>query len=223
MNSMHDGTIADGDSFLASFLPQIIGSPAFANSVVFITFDEGTSGNGGGGHIVTIAIASGRTPDFSSGITYQHYSILRTIEEAWRLPLLGGASSAPAIGFSAAPGSAGTAQVQPNVTLQSNSTPVPSATPAPSPTAQPSAAASASWPPGASTSRMELLTPCPDAANCYLYTVRSAVANGSPVNDDVPSIARYFGVSVQAVYAMNPSAVLGVHPGELLRIPPPTR
>ena len=42
INDMHDGTVADGDNFLKAFLPKITGSPAFANSVVYVTFDEGT-------------------------------------------------------------------------------------------------------------------------------------------------------------------------------------
>ena len=56
INDMHDGTVADGDNFLKAFLPKITTSPAFANSVVYVTFDEGTTGVSGGGHIATLAI-----------------------------------------------------------------------------------------------------------------------------------------------------------------------
>jgi acid phosphatase len=94
INDMHDGTIADGDNFLKAFLPQITGSSAFANSVVFVTFDEGTTNVNGGGHIATLAITPHMTPGFQATAAYTHYSILRTIEQAWALPYLGSAASA---------------------------------------------------------------------------------------------------------------------------------
>ncbi len=143
-NSMHDGTVADGDAFLKAFLPQITSSAAFNNSVVFVTFDEGTSGTGGGGHIVTIAIAAGRTADWSSGNTYSHYSILRTVEEAWGLPLLGGASSATAVGFSTSPTVAAAAQAQ--LVPAPTASPTPATTTAPAPASAPTAAPTAAPP-----------------------------------------------------------------------------
>jgi hypothetical protein len=46
---MHDGTIADGDNWLSSNLPAILGSPEYqsGSTVVFITWDEGTGGKNG--------------------------------------------------------------------------------------------------------------------------------------------------------------------------------
>ncbi len=99
INDMHDGTIAQGDTFLKAFLPEILNSSAFTNSVVFVTFDEGTTNLNGGGHIVTVAIQSGMTPGFRQAATYNHYSMLRTIEQAWHLPYLGSASSAATMSF----------------------------------------------------------------------------------------------------------------------------
>jgi hypothetical protein len=66
-----------------AFLPQITSSPAFANSVVF----------------VTLAIAPHMTPDFKAYAAYTHYSMLRTIEQAWGLPYLGKAASAATMAF----------------------------------------------------------------------------------------------------------------------------
>ena len=94
INDMHDGTVADGDNFLKAFLPKITTSPAFANSVVYVTFDEGTTGVSGGGHIATLAITPNMTPGFKATAAYTHYSMLRTIEQAWGLPHLGSAASA---------------------------------------------------------------------------------------------------------------------------------
>jgi acid phosphatase len=99
INDMHDGTVADGDNFLKAFLPQITGSAAFANSVVYVTFDEGTTNTNGGGHIVMIPVTPGMTPGYKSATTLTHYSLLRTIEQAWGLPLLGNASSATTMNF----------------------------------------------------------------------------------------------------------------------------
>ena len=99
INDMHDGTVADGDNWLKAFLPKITGSSAFANSVVFVTFDEGTTNVNGGGHIMTIAITPGMTAGFKQSATYTHYSMLRTIEQAWGLPCLGSAGSAATMNF----------------------------------------------------------------------------------------------------------------------------
>jgi len=99
INDMHDGTVADGDNFLKAFLPKITSSAAFANSVVYVTFDEGTTNVNGGGHIMTIAITPNMTAGYKTSASYTHYSMLRTIEQAWGLPFLGSAASATSMAF----------------------------------------------------------------------------------------------------------------------------
>ncbi|HEX7431662.1 MAG TPA: alkaline phosphatase family protein [Candidatus Limnocylindrales bacterium] len=99
INDMHDGTVADGDNFLKAFLPKITSSSAFTNSVVYVTFDEGITNVNGGGHIATIAITPNMTAGYKASTTYTHYSMLRTIEQAWGLPYLGSASSASSMAF----------------------------------------------------------------------------------------------------------------------------
>jgi len=84
-NDMHDGTIADGDGFLAAFVPRITDSPAFARSLLLITFDEGATSAGGGGHVATVAISPLVRPGARSDVAHDHYSLLRTIENAWNL------------------------------------------------------------------------------------------------------------------------------------------
>jgi hypothetical protein len=97
INDMHSSSVAAGDAFLKAFVPSIVDSPAFANSVLFITFDEGDSNVNGGGHIATIVASPGMTPGSRFTRTANHYAILRTIELAWDLPLLGEAQRAPTI------------------------------------------------------------------------------------------------------------------------------
>jgi len=99
INDMHSSSTEAGDAFLKVFVPEIIDSPAFANSVLFITWDEGSDSDvqGGGGHIATIVVSPGMTPGSRFTGAANHYSILRTIELAWGMPLLGGAKTASTI------------------------------------------------------------------------------------------------------------------------------
>ncbi len=88
-NDMHDGTTAQGDAFLQAFVPLIIGSSAFAHSLLLITWDEGTTGQGGGGQVATIVISPLlKSPGMQSAVAHDHYSLLRTIEAGLGLPCL---------------------------------------------------------------------------------------------------------------------------------------
>ena len=93
-NDMHDCSIATGDSFLQGFMPKILASSAFANSVVFLTWDEGTTATGGGGKVATIVVSPLGKPAFVSSTSHSHYALVRTIENAWGLPCLANACSA---------------------------------------------------------------------------------------------------------------------------------
>jgi phosphatidylinositol-3-phosphatase len=97
-SDMHDSPIRVGDTWLKTWVPMILDSPAWRDGgALFITFDEGRGnagccGNAAGGHIVTLVISPLGKPAYRSAITYTHYSLLRTIEDAWHLPALGGAA-----------------------------------------------------------------------------------------------------------------------------------
>jgi len=99
INDMHSSSTEAGDAFLKAFVPQIVDSPAFAGSVLFITWDEGSGSDvkGGGGHIATVVVSPGMTPGSRFTGAASHYSILRTIELAWGLPLLGAAATASTV------------------------------------------------------------------------------------------------------------------------------
>jgi phosphatidylinositol-3-phosphatase len=97
-NDMHSCSVSVGDAFLQAFVPRITGSPAFKNSVLFITTDEGTSSKGGGGRVATLVVSPLVSAGFTSAAPYNHYALLRTIEDTWGLGCLGQACSAPNMG-----------------------------------------------------------------------------------------------------------------------------
>ena len=97
-NDMHDCSISTGDRWLSQVVPTILNSSAFQDrGALFITWDEGSS-NGGcctiasGGRIATIVISPLAKSGFQSSVAETHYSLLRTIESAWGLLPLDGAS-----------------------------------------------------------------------------------------------------------------------------------
>jgi LysM repeat protein len=90
----------------------------------------------------------------------------------------------------------------------------PSAIPTPSATPLPTATPSPATTP--KSDRYKLLKACGDAPKCWIYTVRSG--------DNLFSIAHYFGVSMDSIYARNPwLRDSGLRAGQQLRLPPPTR
>jgi len=88
INDMHDGTIAQGDAFLKAFVPYVTGSPAFANSLLVITWDEGSTKVGGGGLVPTIVISPHVSAGYRSAVRHDHYSLLHTIQNAWGIGCL---------------------------------------------------------------------------------------------------------------------------------------
>jgi hypothetical protein len=98
INDMHSSSVAAGDAFLAAFLPSILDSRAFkAGSLLVVTFDEGNTSAGGGGHIATLLATPRMAPGTRFDAPSTHYSVLRTIEDAWGLPGLGAAASSKAL------------------------------------------------------------------------------------------------------------------------------
>ncbi len=88
-NDMHDCSVASGDGFLKGFVPKILNSRAWQDGgVLFITWDEGTTNSGGGGRVPLIVISNHVPKGFQSASAHNHYSLVRTIEEAWGLGCL---------------------------------------------------------------------------------------------------------------------------------------
>src|SRR5262249_46120433 len=91
----HNASVAMGDAWLQSTVRPILDSAAWKNGgVLFITWDEGNTderccGNAAGGHVPMLVVAAAGKRDYHSSIPYSHYSLLRTIEDAWQLGHLG--------------------------------------------------------------------------------------------------------------------------------------
>jgi hypothetical protein len=83
------------DDFLAREVPKILASPAFGpRGVLIVTFDEGTTDQGGGGNVGMYVRSPLVTPGTSDQPT-NHYSLLRTLEQGFGISTyLGGAASA---------------------------------------------------------------------------------------------------------------------------------
>jgi phospholipase C len=102
-NDMHSCPVRVGDAWLGRFLPPLLSSPEMKAGVVFIVFDEAQGPNAsshGGGRVAALVLGPLVRPGASSPQPLDHYSLLRTIEQSWGLPLLGdSATTAPISGI----------------------------------------------------------------------------------------------------------------------------
>jgi phospholipase C len=106
------GGLAAADQFLQTWVPRILGSPAWGEgSLLVITFDEAESGDAtaccnempglntfnpggttfgpGGGRTGAVLISQFIRPGSVNDAPYNHYSLLRSIEDIFALPYLG--------------------------------------------------------------------------------------------------------------------------------------
>ena len=97
-SDMHDCSVATGDAWLKAHVEPLLRSPELRGGVVFVVFDEGTSDTGGGGRVEALVV--GPTVRRGSRFTKptNHYGLLRTIEDAWKLPRLGHSRTGTPIG-----------------------------------------------------------------------------------------------------------------------------
>jgi phosphatidylinositol-3-phosphatase len=112
-HDMHDCGVAAGDRFLAGLVPRLLRAIG-PKGVLFITWDEGESdsvrgccGTAVGGRVATIVAGPLARTGVAVGVPYDHYSLLRTIEDAWQLPELRNAGcpcTRPLTALFAAPG-----------------------------------------------------------------------------------------------------------------------
>lgn len=98
-HDMHDCGVATGDAWLARFLKPLRAS-ALKGSVIFVTFDEGTTDRGGGGRVATLALGPLVRRGAKSTRLTNHYGLLRTIEDGLGVARLGRSAGAkPIVGI----------------------------------------------------------------------------------------------------------------------------
>ena len=99
-HDMHDCPVAAGDSWLATIMPEILTSSAWRDGgVVFITFDESYASDtqgcchlAAGGRVLTLIVSPLVRPGLVITTPYDHYSLLRTVEDIWHLGTIRGAT-----------------------------------------------------------------------------------------------------------------------------------
>jgi phospholipase C len=88
----HDCSTGEADAFLASLVPQILGSSAWQQGgVLFITWDE--DDGGANNRVLTLVIAQGLTRHLTAQ-SHDHYSLLATVQDRLSVPRLGQAEGA---------------------------------------------------------------------------------------------------------------------------------
>lgn len=83
------------DNWLKANIGPLISSPAFADTLLVITFDEAATSDRtyGGGHIATVLISPKVKPGYQGSGLYQHQNLERLIGDALRLSAVPGAGS----------------------------------------------------------------------------------------------------------------------------------
>ncbi len=100
-NSAHDCTLDVTDAWLGRWVGTVMASPTYdAHTLIVLTWDEGQGNHGccgvepGGGQVATVLISPLVRQGFKDDTPYTHYSLLKTIAEAWGLKPLGHAADA---------------------------------------------------------------------------------------------------------------------------------
>jgi phosphatidylinositol-3-phosphatase len=90
--------VSAGDSWLSAFMPELYSSPEWqaGNTVVFVTWDEGTRALSPpeNTHVVTLVVAPTTVPGTAVATSWNHYSLLATIESLLGAPCLANACGA---------------------------------------------------------------------------------------------------------------------------------
>ncbi len=103
----------------------------------------------------------------------------------------------------------------PLATPQPSPEPTPVPTPRPTPEPTPPSTPEPTPRPAPTSDRYQYLEPCATTPDCWVYTIRTG--------DALYNLARYFGHPLETVYRLNPWARNGIHAGDQLILPPPTR
>jgi acid phosphatase len=96
-HDMHDCSVATGDAWLRANIVPLLSSPLLRDGAIFVTFDEGAGDAGGGGNVELLVLGPLVRRGWIDPTPANHYSLLRTIEDALRLPPLGASARAAPI------------------------------------------------------------------------------------------------------------------------------
>ncbi|MGH2501612.1 MAG: alkaline phosphatase family protein [Ktedonobacterales bacterium] len=161
IDDMHNGTISDGDTWLAQQIPAIQSSPACAKSscLIAVTFDE--SFNASDEQVMTVLLGPGVQAGARDATAYTHYSLLKTEELALGLPSMtsNDANATPMAGMFSS--SAPTPTPAPTTPPSPTPSPTPTTPPTPTPTSQPSP--TPTTPPTPSSTPTQTPAPTPTA------------------------------------------------------------
>jgi phosphatidylinositol-3-phosphatase len=94
LHDMHDGTIAQGDAWLKTFVPKVIGSAGYQTGSTILVIVWDTDDRSANNRAPAIVVAPQVKPGTTSATVFNHYSLLRLSEETLGLPLLGSAARA---------------------------------------------------------------------------------------------------------------------------------
>lgn len=89
-SDMHSCAVSTGDAWLHAQIPPLLRHGA----TVILTFDEGSTDAGGGGHVLTLEVGPKVWKGAVDTLSFNHYSLLAGLEERLGLPLLGRARDA---------------------------------------------------------------------------------------------------------------------------------
>jgi hypothetical protein len=98
-NDAHDCSVEIADTWLDYWVPPLMHTQAYdEGALIALTFEEGQGEHTccglttGGGRVAMILISNWVKRSFQDDTPYTHYSLLKTISQAWGLPYLGHAA-----------------------------------------------------------------------------------------------------------------------------------
>lgn len=95
-NDMHNGSIKQADNWLAQIVPLITNSPTFKkDGVLFITWDEGQEDDDKNNPIGMIVLSPFARQNYSNTISYSHASLVKTVEEIFKISPFTGLAGDP--------------------------------------------------------------------------------------------------------------------------------
>lgn len=95
-NDGHNGSLNTADSWLKANVPAILADAGFKqDGILIIVFDEASDSDRahGGGHVAAVVVGPKVKPGTRSTQFHQHQSLLKTVEMALGLPVIGDAAN----------------------------------------------------------------------------------------------------------------------------------